>query len=87
MTAAELKMTAMEIDATASALEANIEIVQRNKGRGLECEFAEMRAADEAASLQAYAHALQSQAADPCFYGHWATFPGRKGDPDEHATA
>ena len=63
MTAQELKQVAWEMDATASALEANIEIERWNNGSGLESRFAMARAADEAASLQAYAHALQAEAA------------------------
>ena len=63
MTAAELKMTAWEMDATASALAANLEIERQNNGSGLESRFAMVRAAGEAASLQAYAHALQAEAA------------------------
>lgn len=64
MTAQELKMAAWEMDATTSALVANIEIERRYNGRGVESHFAMERAADEAASLQAYAHALQAEAAE-----------------------
>ena len=67
MTAAELKMAAWEMDATASALAAHIEIARHcNTQSRVEvlvlsgvCE----KAADEAASLQAYAHVLQAEAA------------------------
>lgn len=60
MTAKELKQVAWEMDATASALEANLEIMLDNK---YERHIAHLRAFDEAASLQAYAHALQAEAA------------------------
>ena len=63
MTAEELKMTAWEMDATASALEANVHRLS-NGGQTLE-EWTEImgKAEDEIASLQAYAHALQAEAA------------------------
>lgn len=60
MTAQELKQTAWEMDATASALAARIEIARRCV---LALSGACEKAADEAASLQAYAHALQAEAA------------------------
>ena len=60
MTAQELKMTAWEMDATASALEANLDIMLDNR---YERPVAHLRAFDEAASLQAYAQALQAEAA------------------------
>ena len=59
MTAEELKMTAWEMDATASALEANLEIMLDNK---YERHIAHLRAFDEAASLQAYVHVLKAEA-------------------------
>lgn len=60
MTAKELKQVAWEMDATASALEANLEIMLDNK---YERHIAHLRAFYEAASLQVYAHALQAEAA------------------------
>ena len=63
MTAEEIKMTAWEMDATASALEANVHRLS-NGGQTLE-EWTEImgKAEDEIGSLQAYAHALQAEAA------------------------
>ena len=62
MTAQELKQMAWEMDATASALAANLEIM-RQHGECLVSRWARVRAKGEAASLQAYAHALQAEAA------------------------
>lgn len=67
MTAQELKQTAWEMDATASALSAHIEIARYcnwEKQAGVQrlkkmCELA----ADEAESLQVYADYLQAEAA------------------------
>jgi len=60
MTAQEFKMTAWEMDATASALEANLEIARSDNYA--ERNVAIGRAMREIASLQAYVHSLQAEA-------------------------
>ena len=61
MTAQELKQVAWEMDTTASALAANLEIARSDNYA--ERNVAIGRSMREAESLQAYAHALQAQAA------------------------
>lgn len=65
MTAQELKMAAWEMDATASALIANLERIYKYPEPVKLDELADIagQIEDELASLQAYAHALQAEAA------------------------
>ena len=64
MTAQELKMAAWEMDATASALAVNMQRMAKGEWSSLD-EWDGTQAAinREIASLQAYAHALQAEAA------------------------
>lgn len=69
MTAEELKMAAWEMDATASAMIANLERIYKYPAPDELADIAGPLAdiagqiEDEIASLQAYAHALQAYAA------------------------